>query len=57
MAIGDNFNDVSMLKVAGASFAVANAEDGVKVFAKYLTSTNSENGVAEAIMRCINENL
>ena len=51
MAIGDNFNDVSMLKVAGASFAVANAEDGVKVFAKYLTSTNSENGVAEAIMR------
>jgi hydroxymethylpyrimidine pyrophosphatase-like HAD family hydrolase len=57
MAIGDNFNDVSMLKVAGASFAVANAEDGVKEFAKYLTSKNSENGVAEAIMRCINENL
>lgn len=57
MAIGDNFNDVSMLKVAGASFAVANAEDGVKKFAKYLTSKNSENGVAEAIMRCINENL
>ena len=57
MAIGDNFNDVSMLKVAGASFAVANAEDGVKVFAKHLTSKNSENGVAEAIMRCINENL
>lgn len=57
MAIGDNFNDVSMLQVAGASFAVANAEDGVKEFAKYLTSKNSENGVAEAIMRCINENL
>lgn len=57
MSIGDNFNDVSMLKVAGASFAVANAEEDVQVHAKYLTSKNTENGVADAIMRCINENL
>ncbi|MEK4152779.1 Cof-type HAD-IIB family hydrolase [Carnobacterium sp. FSL E2-0243] len=57
MAIGDNFNDVSMLKVAGVSFAMENAEEEVKSHAKYLTSSNNENGVAEAIMRCINEDL
>lgn len=57
MAIGDNFNDVSMLQVAGVSFAMENAEEEVKGHAKYLTSNNNENGVAEAIMRCINEDL
>lgn len=57
MAIGDNFNDVSMLQVAGVSFAMENAEEEVKSHAKYLTSSNNENGVAEAIMRCINEDL
>ncbi|AOA00767.1 MULTISPECIES: Cof-type HAD-IIB family hydrolase [Carnobacterium] len=57
MAIGDNFNDVSMLDVAGVSFAMENAEEDVKKHAKHLTSNNNENGVAEAIMRSINENL
>lgn len=57
MSIGDNFNDVSMLKRTGVSFAMANAEDGVKERAKYMTTSNSEDGVAEAIYRCINEKL
>lgn len=57
MSIGDNFNDVSMLKRTGVSFAMANAEDGVKERAKYMTASNSEDGVAEAIYRCINEKL
>ena len=57
MSIGDNFNDVSMLERTGVSFAMANAEDGVKERAKYMTASNSENGVAEAIYRCINEKL
>ncbi|MEG0496425.1 MAG: Cof-type HAD-IIB family hydrolase [Carnobacterium sp.] len=54
MALGDNYNDVSMLKVAGYSVAVANAEEGVKVHAKYLTSTNNENGVAQSILLALN---
>lgn len=57
MAIGDNFNDVSMLQKAGVSFAMENAEPGVKKYAKYLTSLNTDHGVAEAILRCINEKL
>lgn len=57
MAIGDNFNDVSMLQIAGVSFAMGNAEPGVKNFAKYETDTNLENGVGKAIKRAIAENL
>jgi Cof subfamily protein (haloacid dehalogenase superfamily) len=57
MTIGDNFNDVSMLQWAGISFAMGNAELEVKEHAKYVTSTNLENGVGEAILRAIRENL
>ena len=38
MTIGDNFNDVSMLQVAGVSFAMGNAEIEVKDYAKYTTT-------------------
>lgn len=57
MAIGDNHNDMSMLEVAGVSFAMGNAEPEVKTTAKYLTDTNAENGVGKAIYRVIEENL
>ncbi|MBP1046955.1 HAD family phosphatase [Enterococcus sp. BWM-S5] len=57
MTIGDNFNDVSMLQWAGVSFAMGNAEVEVKEYAKYVTSTNLENGVGEAILRSIREDL
>lgn len=57
MTIGDNFNDVSMLEVAGVSFAMGNAEDGVKKVAKYEAETNVNDGVGKAILRAISENL
>ena len=57
MAIGDNFNDVSMLKKAGVSFAMGNAEPEVKEYAKYVTTLNTDHGVAAAIRRCIDEGL
>ena len=50
MAIGDNFNDISMLKLAGHSFAMGNAPDEVKQTAKYVTETNINSGVAKAIL-------
>ncbi|GCF94425.1 haloacid dehalogenase [Enterococcus florum] len=55
MAIGDNFNDVSMLRYAGTSFAMGNAEPEVKKEAKYVTVTNEENGVAKAIEQILSE--
>ncbi|MDA3964280.1 Cof-type HAD-IIB family hydrolase [Enterococcus thailandicus] len=57
MTIGDNFNDVSMLQVAGVSFAMGNAEIDVKEYAKYTTATNLESGVGKAILRAIAEDL
>lgn len=57
LTIGDNFNDVSMLQWADVSFAMGNADVEVKKQAAYTTSTNIENGVGEAILRAIRENL
>lgn len=57
MTIGDNFNDISMLEVAGVSFAMENAENTVKETAKYQTASNVHNGAGKAIIRAINEQL
>ena len=57
MTIGDNLNDVSMIQMAGVSFAMGNAALEVKEYAKYITDTNIEDGVGKAITRAIAENL
>lgn len=57
MTIGDNLNDVSMIQMAGVSFAMGNAAVELKEYAKYLTDTNLQSGVGKAIMRAIDENL
>lgn len=49
MAIGDNNNDVSMLKAAGISYAMGNGSDEVKMLAKYITAPNTEDGAGIAI--------
>ncbi|NGY88269.1 HAD hydrolase family protein [Bacillus megaterium] len=49
VAIGDQFNDIPMFKVAGLSIAMANAEQEVKELSDVITLTNDENGVAYAI--------
>lgn len=54
MAIGDYYNDVDMLKVAGLSVAMANAPLDIKAMASYSTQAdNGHCGVAEAIARFI----
>ncbi|MBC1983807.1 Cof-type HAD-IIB family hydrolase [Listeria booriae] len=55
-AIGDNFNDVSMLKMAGYSVAMGNAEAPIKKLAKYQTDSNDEHGVATAIHKMLETN-
>ncbi|WP_128100763.1 Cof-type HAD-IIB family hydrolase [Paenibacillus sp. DCT19] len=49
VSIGDNFNDVSMLQMAGLGIAMGNAEPEIKALAKAITLTNVEHGVAHAI--------
>jgi len=51
MAIGDNYNDVEMLRTAGCAVVVANAPDEVKQHADYLAPSNDEEGVAFALER------
>lgn len=53
VAIGDNENDYSMIQFAGLGIAMQNAEASVKEIADYITLSNNESGVAEAIRRFI----
>jgi len=49
MAIGDSFNDISMLSFAGLGIAMGNSPQDVKDAADYVTVSNNEDGVAIAI--------
>ncbi|MBE5781123.1 MAG: HAD family phosphatase [Clostridiales bacterium] len=49
MAVGDNHNDVSMLRWAGIGVAVSNAVDAAKEAADHITGYGRENGLAQAI--------
>lgn len=54
IAVGDSFNDMSMIKTAGLGVAVRNAVDELKKEANYITkNTNDESAVAEVINRYI----
>lgn len=57
MTIGDNFNDLSMIQVAGVSFAMGNAVVDLHEEAKYVTTENINSGVGKAIVRAIDEKL
>ncbi len=49
VAIGDNHNDIGMLQFAGLGIAMGNAHEEVKAAANYVTTRNSEEGVALAL--------
>ena len=49
VAIGDNLNDLSMIKIAGTGVAVGNAVQALKDAADYVSVTNDEGAVAEII--------
>jgi hypothetical protein len=53
MAIGDNYNDVSMFERAGRSVAMGNANYEIKSLCDCLTDTNNEHGVAKAILEVL----
>lgn len=54
MAIGDNCNDLEMVKSFGVGVAIADAYDELKQIAKYTTINTAENGgFAEAVYKFI----
>jgi Cof subfamily protein (haloacid dehalogenase superfamily) len=56
-AIGDGMNDLEMLKEVGLGIAMGNASEAVKSAAKWVTGTNDEEGVAQAVQRLVTEGL
>ncbi|NLJ41752.1 MAG: HAD family phosphatase [Clostridiales bacterium] len=53
IAIGDGHNDVSMIDYAGLGIAMKNAPEEVRNSADYVTATNDEDGVAQAIYKFV----
>ncbi|GAA0738871.1 Cof-type HAD-IIB family hydrolase [Clostridium oceanicum] len=49
IAIGDSYNDISMLEVCKHTVAMGNAHLDIKNLCKTISTTNDENGVAYAI--------
>lgn len=55
IAVGDGFNDLSMIEYAGLGIAMDNAPQEVKSRANFVTSSNDEDGVAKVIEKFILE--
>ena len=51
MAIGDNNNDLDMLRYAGTAVAMANATPEARAAAHFVTTANTADGVAHALGR------
>lgn len=51
VAIGDQINDIPMLKAAGISIAMENADDVVKSHAMFTTDHHDQHGVANALRK------
>ena len=49
VAIGDNYNDLSMFEMAGMSIAMGNAEEELKRMSTHQTKHHNEDGVAYAL--------
>lgn len=52
-AVGDSDNDVTMLRAVGTPLAMGNASEAVKEMAVRIVASNTENGVVEAILSCL----
>lgn len=53
VAIGDDMNDISMLKMAGLGVAMGNAGDDVKKVADMVAETNEESGVGKILQKIV----
>ena len=53
ITIGDNANDTMMIENAGMGVIMGNAAPYLKENAKFVTKSNNEDGVAEALEKLI----
>lgn len=53
IAIGDSYNDLDMIQVAGLGVVMENGYDEVKKYANYITKTNNDHGVFEVLSKFI----
>lgn len=53
MAIGDSYNDLTMIRDCGIGVAMGNAPDDIKAIANVTTATNEDSGVAKIINEVI----
>lgn len=53
MGFGDGENDMTMIRTAGIGVAMGNAVEVLKAEADYVTVTNDEDGVADAIEKLV----
>ena len=56
-AIGDGYNDIEMIREAGLGIAMGNAPAAVKSAGDWVTGTNNEAGVAQAVRRLFEDGL
>ncbi|MCB2293669.1 HAD family hydrolase [Clostridium algoriphilum] len=49
IAFGDNYNDIDMFQRVGMPIAMGNSVEELKTYAKYITRSNDESGIAYAI--------
>jgi phosphoserine phosphatase len=56
MALGDNWNDLEMLELAGLPVIMGNSSQDLKERGWPVTAKNDENGVAQAIRRYLLDN-
>lgn len=53
IAVGDGYNDLSMIEYAGLGVVMANAKDAIKEKADFVTLSNDEDGVAHVIYKFV----
>lgn len=56
LTIGDQDNDIELLKAGGISVAMGNGTDGVKAVADYITDTVDNDGFVQAMNKFVLEN-
>ena len=55
IAFGDGHNDISMVEYAGTGVAMSNAVQELKDISQYITLSNDEDGIAEALYKYMPE--
>lgn len=53
LTIGDQNNDIELLKAGGVAVAMGNATDELKAYANYITDTVENDGFVKAVEKFI----